>query len=149
LLLAPLGGDTLAGHLLSLVDTTLVHHRPLVVAPPDADDRYHRLIGAACPDVDVVNGWRGVKDALGQYEPSDTLLIIDPRCFPVGGFNFDVLRPDPAADDPRWATYFVAFEKGAGGGTKEFVNVDGEGRVRRIQRYYDAVTWPFISGVAA
>src|SRR5262249_17757890 len=26
---------------------------------------------------------------------------------------------------------------------------DGEGRVRRIRRYYDTVTWPFISGVTA
>src|SRR6185503_10601307 len=33
------------------------------------------------------------------------------------------------------------------GGTKERVDRDLEGRVRRVQRYYDSITWPFTTGV--
>jgi hypothetical protein len=33
-------------------------------------------------------------------------------------------------------------------GTNERVLLDPEGRVSRIQRYYDNVTWSFASGVA-
>ena len=38
---------------------------------------------------------------------------------------------------------------GAGAGTREYADIDAEGRVRRVRRYYESVTWPFIAGVAA
>ena len=44
--------------------------------------------------------------------------------------------------------HLVALEQ-RGEGTKEYVDADSSGRIRAIQRYYDSVTWPFASGVAA
>jgi lipopolysaccharide/colanic/teichoic acid biosynthesis glycosyltransferase/carbonic anhydrase/acetyltransferase-like protein (isoleucine patch superfamily) len=43
--------------------------------------------------------------------------------------------------------HLVALQKTAEG-TREYVDADASGRVRSIQRYYDAVTWPFGGGVA-
>ncbi len=146
LLLVPLGTGTLLEYLLSRFSTTVTQRDPVILAPTGADANYARRLKRTCPSARVVAGWVELADALNKYEPSDALLIIDPRCFPVDGFHLDTLF-EHASADPRWAIHLVAFDKGVG--TKEFVQFDSAGRVRRIQRYYDTVTWPFIKGVAA
>src|SRR5262249_6502414 len=97
-------------------------------------------------DVQCVSDWRALVDQLGTLEPSDTVCLIDPRFFPVERFDVERFR-SMASHDARWAIHLVAFEGGVG--TRELVNFDSAGRVRRIQRYYTSVTWPFMSGVAA
>ena len=146
LLLVPLGTGRLIDHLLSRLQAGLTAQRPLVLAPPGADVNYRHRLHEICPGVDAASGWPELTDALGKHEPSDLILMIDPRCFPTDGFDFDALRPHASAD-PRWAVHLVAFERGVG--IQEFVHFDSTGCVRRIQRYYDSITWPFITGVAA
>src|SRR6185295_4112705 len=49
---------------------------------------------------------------------------------------------------PHRVRHLVALESHAAG-TRECVQLDADGTVRRIQRYYDSATWLFTSGVAA
>jgi lipopolysaccharide/colanic/teichoic acid biosynthesis glycosyltransferase len=147
LLLFPMGPGSLGGHLCSQLQT-VTQQRPLVMAPPDSASDYREEIRGATPDARVVSDVDELQDALAELDPSDEVLVVDPRCFPADGFDPQALlaRRD---SDPRWVMHLVAFEEGRKGGTKEYAWLDGEGRVRTVQRYYDQVTWPFITGVAA
>ncbi|MGE3182895.1 MAG: sugar transferase, partial [Phycisphaerae bacterium] len=69
---------------------------------------------------------------------SDLLLIIDPRCIPVHQNEYAAILENVA--ELPGARFQVALDR-SHFGTKEFVRFDGEGRVRRIQRYYDGHTW--------
>jgi len=146
LLQVPLGPDSLLGHLCSRLET-VTPHRPVVRAPAGAGNEYRREFGLGAPVARIAISAVELEDALADLEPSDSLLVVDPRCFPADGFDPQVLVSESGAD-PRWASHLVALAEG-GAGTKEYADFDGEGRVRRIQRYYDAVTWPFIAGVVA
>jgi len=146
LLLVPFGTGTLIGHLISRLPV-VTQRLPLVLCPPGVDSDYQQTLQNACPSVQVAHAWEECSDTFAAYEPSDALLIIDPRCFPIEGSEMEPLLRYYSSD-PRWAIHLVAFEKGVAG-TKEYVDFDASGRIRRIQRYYDSVTWPFISGVAA
>ncbi len=146
LLLLPIGVDSLVGHLSSRL-ARVSPHRPIVLPPPEAPPDYVEDIAAAAPGARIVSGPSAVAELVATFEPSDTLLIVDPRSFPVEGF-------DPAAfmasvpQDPRWVVHFVTLG-GDTAGTREYADIDAEGNVRRVRRYYESVTWPFITGVTA
>ena len=146
LLLLPIGTETLLGHVTArLADTTA--YRPVVIPPADLTPAYQEQVTAAARGVRVLESPAQVADLMTSLEPSDTLLLVDPRCFPVEGLDPQALLAE-AAEDPRWATHFVSLG-GAGAGTREYADIDQDGRVRRVRRYYESVTWPFIGGVAA
>src|SRR6185295_12589067 len=84
---------------------------------------------------------------IAEYEPSDWLVILDPRCVPTQGFTAGALRLDTERG-PRRVRHLVALEAHPGG-TTERVQLGANGTVGRIQRYYDSATWPFTSGVAS
>lgn len=147
LLLLPIGADSLIGHLASRLARVTVH-RPIVLPPPDGDHpTYADAISAAVPGSRVVKGAAGVADLIATFEPSDTLLFVDPRSFPVEGFEPTAFLA-AAPQDPRWVVHFVTLG-GSGSGTREYADIDAEGNVRRVRRYYESVTWPFITGVTA
>jgi lipopolysaccharide/colanic/teichoic acid biosynthesis glycosyltransferase len=82
--------------------------------------------------------------ALGSLEPSDWVLLIDPRCWPVRGMDLRAfLSQRPDARSARHLTSLEASEQG----TKEYIQTDPAGQVRRIQRYYEGVTWLQASAV--
>ena len=86
------------------------------------------------------------RQRLAQLEPSDWLLIRD--CRRVGLEPLDLgCVLDDSQFSPRSSRHIVCLA-GTAGGTDERVLVDAGGRVSRIQRYYESVTWPFASGVA-
>lgn len=145
LLLVPLGTGTLGGHLRSRL-AAVTNLRPLVLADFDPDPEYEAAIGRACPSVEAVMGWPDFTARLANFEPSDWLLVSDPRYFPADGFQPESLLRYSAAD-PRWVRHLVALETSSLG-TRECLEFGADGRVRRIQRYYESVTWPFTSGVA-
>jgi lipopolysaccharide/colanic/teichoic acid biosynthesis glycosyltransferase len=147
LLLFPMGPGSLGGHLCSQLET-VTRQRPVVVAPPGTTNGYREEIRGAASGARVVTDAGELEDALAELDPSDEVLVVDPRCFPADGFDPQALLSRRDAD-PRWVSHLVAFEEGRKGGTKEYAVLDGEGRVRTVQRYYDRVTWPFIAGVAA
>jgi lipopolysaccharide/colanic/teichoic acid biosynthesis glycosyltransferase len=146
LLLAPLGTSTVLEHLLAAVQP-ITGNPPLIVAAEQTERRYADWIAALSPTSCVARTADDFADALSSHELSDALLIIDPRCMPAAGFQFgDILHHHLA--EPRVAHHLVAFEA-AVAGTKERVCLDNEGQVRAIQRYYEHVTWPFMSGITA
>ncbi len=145
LLLAPLGTGTVLSELRTRLGA-ISKVPPVIVAGFDFDAGYEKAIREACPDAEKVETAVSFAERCHSYEPSDRLLFADPTCFP--------LDPDDPAfvtlgaeEDPRWIRHAVALERGTEG-TKEYVDADRDGRVRGIQRYYDAVTWPFANGVA-
>jgi len=87
-----------------------------------------------------------VVQMLGRLEPSDWLLIVDARYFPVEGADVRALVDKLALS--RGARHLVALERSRQG-TKEYVQLDGQGQVLRIQRYYEGVTWLQTRAVAA
>ena len=140
----PLGVSTVLDHIhRGLAD---LQQRKVTVVPTfEPTPAYEQAIRAACSDADVVVFAADLGGHLSTYEPSDWLLMIDPRCFPAAGLRLAPLFEGLAAS-PRWVRHLVALEANAAG-TRECVEFDAAGRVRRIQRYYDAVTWTFADGV--
>jgi lipopolysaccharide/colanic/teichoic acid biosynthesis glycosyltransferase len=146
LLLVAVGSDSLVAHLLASLET-VTHHPPAVIAPPGIRNGYRDHMAAAAPRAGVVVDSAELEAALAEVEPSDSILVVDARRFSPDGSDLRALVSE-AGSDPRWATHLVAFAEG-GAGTREYAELDPEGRVRRIRRYYDSVTWPYIEGVAA
>ena len=145
LLLAPLGDSTVLSHLRSRL-RKVTGAAPVIVTRFEIDEAYEEAIRKACPDAETVAALPAFVEQLHTYEPSDQLLFADPTCFPLDE-NDPALGRVAESDDPRSVTHLVALEQG-GPGTKEYIDSDSSGRIRAIQRYYDAVTWPFAAGVA-
>ncbi|MDZ7630064.1 MAG: sugar transferase [Gemmatimonadaceae bacterium] len=122
-------------------------HRPVVLSSFEPDAEYVARIRAGYSDVDTVLGVRNLHALVERFAPSDSFLFIAPACYPSEGVN---LRPlcTTAVNDARMVRHLVAFEAPTLH-TKELVQADGDGHVRRIQRYFEPVTWPFPSGVLA
>jgi lipopolysaccharide/colanic/teichoic acid biosynthesis glycosyltransferase len=118
----------------------------VVVTRFEVDPAYEEALRAACPDLEAVETLPDFVERCYSYEPSDRLLLADPACFPLDESDPALRRLDEAGD-PRSVRHLVALER-SGDGTKEYIDTDASGRIRAIQRYYDAVTWPFATGVA-
>lgn len=145
LLTLPLGQGTLLSHIRSRI-LPLTPHPLTVFTDLEDDASYKAALQATEPSVRAVVGRANFRASLDGYEPSDWLLVVDPTCIPVTGLAPESLLRYPTAD-PRWARHLVALDSNADG-TRECVDVDAKGNVRRIQRFYDAVTWPFTAGVS-
>jgi len=145
LLLAHVGAKTLLEHVAVRLGR-LSDAPPVVVSPFTGEAGHVDALRAAHPGLRGVIGMPELRDWLGSFEPSDFLLFIDPRCLPADGFEDELILRHPGVD-PRWARHLVALDLSASG-TRERLEIDTGGRVRRIQRHYEAVTWPFSSGVA-
>jgi lipopolysaccharide/colanic/teichoic acid biosynthesis glycosyltransferase len=146
LLRLPLGEGSVLSHLMARL-RVITGTPPVVVARFDTDSAYEQAIRAACPDVEAVLPLPAFLEKLAGYEPSDHLLFADPECFPLDPRDPALARLEARDEDARSVTHLLALQAG-GEGTKEFVDADASGRIRKIQRYYEAVTWPVATGVA-
>ncbi|AHG87678.1 sugar transferase [Gemmatirosa kalamazoonensis] len=131
---------------ISLAIAAVTSHRLVVVPRFAPDAAYAAAVRAVHPDVDVVPT-QAFRDPLARWEPSDHLLVIAPECYPVEGLPLRDLVGG-AASDGSMLRNLLAFETSPAG-TKEYVHAGEGGRVRRIQRYFEPVTWPFPAGVVA
>lgn len=143
LLLMPLGEATLLSHLRSRL-LAVTPHPPAIFASLDTL-AYPEFVRALDPGIGSVVGPTEFRSRLDGYESSDWLLVVDPSCVPMTGLAPEALLSAPM--DPRWVRHLVALERSVDG-TRECVEFDARGRVRRIRRFYDAVTWPFTAGVS-
>jgi lipopolysaccharide/colanic/teichoic acid biosynthesis glycosyltransferase len=144
LLLVPMATGTLLGHIVEGLPAPLRRH--LTVVPLfEPTHEYEDALRKSHPAVDDVIAAGDLCGRLAGYEPSDWLMMVDPRCFPAEGLRAEALL-EGLGGRARWVRHLVALESNAAG-TRECVEVDGEGRVRRIQRYFDDVTWNFAAGV--
>jgi len=146
LLLTPLGSGTLLDLLYSQLQT-VTQEQPTVITLFNPDNDYEKALRDNLPTVKTIVSADEFGKLVTGYEPSDWLLIVDPRYFPADGFHPEKLTEDHDPATSRWITHLVAMESDAGG-TRECTLLDTEGYVRRIQRYYDGLTWLRTTGVA-
>ncbi len=146
LLLLPTADDLLLREVMRSVQRVTAH-RPTVLSDfvPDAD--YTARIRAGYSDVEDVLGVGSLPALIDRFTPSDSFLFIAPVCYPSDGVDLRPLCATPV-NDARMVRHLVAFEAPTLH-TKELVQTDDAGRVRKIQRYFEPVTWPFPSGVLA
>lgn len=146
LLLVPLGDGTVLSHLRQRL-AVVTSMPPVIVARFEIRPAYEKAVREVCPDVEFVESLPSFAERFHAYEPSDRLLLADPTCFPLEAHDPGLARLTEEDDDPRGVKHLVAIQRGREG-TKEYLDADASGRIRSIQRYYDAVTWPFGGGVA-
>src|SRR3954469_3241054 len=145
LLQLPVGSGILVQELIRSAQRVTAH--PPVVVPDFAPDpSYEKRMRTLAPIIDSVASPTAFKRGLNRYDPSDLLLLISPCLFPKSGFDLRPLLPGTTREAPM-VRHLLAFETSPLG-TKEFVQSE-DGRVRRIQRYFEPVTWPFAAGVVA
>ncbi len=145
-LLMPVGAVPLLRELEAAV-SALTAASTIVLPTFAIDDEYERRIRGAATRVGAVATPEGFRDQLSRFDPSDTLLFLAPSCHPAGGVDLQPLA-DRRKDDGRIVKHLVAFEA-TSLHTKEIVQTGSDGRVRRIQRFYEPVTWPFPAEVVA
>ena len=87
--------------------------------------------------------WRAF---VAQCEPSDWLLLVDPRFVPRETLDVAHLLPDGGAG--CWQVKNLVVLRRSDGGTREYALLDDHGQVERIQRYYDGITHLQARGVA-
>lgn len=84
-------------------------------------------------------------DALSRFEPADEVVVMDPACWPVEGFDLAELAR--RFGEYRGATHIIALD-GDQDHARERVELDAGGDLRRIQRYYDSVNWPEVANAS-
>jgi lipopolysaccharide/colanic/teichoic acid biosynthesis glycosyltransferase len=145
LLLAPLTTGSLIGELQARFEQ-VCRDALSVIATFEPTPAYVAAIRAACPQVRDVLPSHELVTRFAGYDLKDWVVIIDPACFPNAPIDWSLVEAEMARPQAG-AVHIVALEENAGG-TTERVQLDAAGRVRRIQRYYDAHTWAFTRGIA-
>jgi lipopolysaccharide/colanic/teichoic acid biosynthesis glycosyltransferase len=145
LLMLPVGEGTLLSHLAARF-AAVTPVPPVVLTTFEPTEEYRSAARRGHPSVAAVLGLGDLPAILHDYEPSDAMFLADPRCLPASGFDPRLLLSGKA--DPRWVRHLVGLEASPAG-TRERVDIDPQGDVRRVLRYYESVTWPFTVGVAA
>ncbi len=146
LLLAPIGPGSLMCRLHARLG--IGASSKIVVMPtfePDAE--YRAALHGACDQIGSIVGVDQLRDTVSRMEASDWILFVDPQCAAFEPIDTAELQR-AAMSQPTSAAHLVALDSNTGG-TCEWVDIDDEGDVTRIQRFYDQVTWPFTSGVIA
>ena len=145
LLSTPLGAELLVSRLCrQLRSVTSVS--PVILAPHDSDDAYRARITAASPHTSIAPTTDALAQALAYATFSDVLLFVDPRCLPV---QDSALACVSSCFSARQVAHHLVAAEPSAGGAREHLNVDGNGHVRNVHRYYHPQNWPFIAGVAA
>ena len=133
---APLGASTVLDHLAGLA--AKVNGGAVRILPPaGADEGY-------CSELDQLAGARAslcppgeLGKVLGRLEPSDWILLLNPKCWPIRGLDLATFTSEQSRHFGAWyAVPMGAVRDGA----EERVHCDEEGRVQSIRRYYDQVT---------
>ncbi len=144
LLSLPVGAGTVMGHLVG--DLPEGSERAIRILPmfPQPAGYRERVLDIAPSGASVIEP-DGLLSIVHDCEPSDLLLIIDPRYWPTGGL--DVSAVMRSGSDQAWAVHCVALGSPRES-AKEYVHCDDDGYVRRISRYYDQVTNLKIDAIA-
>jgi lipopolysaccharide/colanic/teichoic acid biosynthesis glycosyltransferase len=146
LLQVPCGSGTLLDEIVSGL-ASVTSRKPLVMPLFEPTEEYARWIATECPEVGGILRPDTFRDPLSRFDPADALLFVSPATYPADGIDLDALVP-ARPDEALMARHLLAFEPSPLG-TKEFVQSGTDGRVRRIQRYFEPKTWPFTQGVVA
>jgi lipopolysaccharide/colanic/teichoic acid biosynthesis glycosyltransferase len=141
-LLLPLGMGCVFAALLARVRGTQTR-RAVVVPSFDFDEAYEQQVrSAVTADVSVLRRDR-LAALLAEFEPGDYLLVIDAARWPSAGFDVKALHSVPAHCQGAVHALAVGHDPEA---TREVVDCDESGRVRRVQRLYQARSWTPLPG---
>ena len=142
LLQLPIGGGRLLDHYCAHLPEPLRTNLTVVPSFPH-DDAYEELMRQH-PAVEAVVAGSALGEGSVPYEPSDWLFFCDPR-FTAEHPDFgSVMRK--ATERPRKTLHQVVLDAGSDG-VRERIELDQNGLVRRIRRYYDEHTWSLTAGV--
>lgn len=141
LLLAPVGTGCLLQELAAAAPGDQAAIYPLFMP----DERYRAAVQALAPRHEVLTR-QSCERLLYTMEPSDSLLVIDPRWWPGGRFEYE--RLTRSITDYRLAQYLMHLPPNPGGTRERVTCGDGE-RVRSVERLYDGVTDVGESGISA
>ena len=145
-LLCPTADVALVSELYRAV-RAVTSHAPYVLPSFTPESSYLSLVRQECSAIDSVLDSDGFMTLLGRLDPSDVLLLVSPACVPASPLDLQpILRSTRAT--AGMVRHLLAFDATTVR-TKEFVQTGTDGRVRRIQRYFEPVTWPFPIGVIA
>src|SRR5258706_1649504 len=147
LLMPPLGRATILRHLSEAL-ASAGHSRLTIATAFAPEPDYERRIEEHGTQVEAIVPIRELAGRIAEYEPSDWLMIVDPSCFPSNGLELGALSLGNNGNGGLHGARHLVVLDSHPGGTTERIQVDANGAVRRIQRYYDSATWPFTSGVA-
>ena len=146
LLLAPVGTRRLVSVLCDRLGATGRAPRVLSVFAPADRGQYASALHAVEPRLGAV-GHLADFQPLHEFEPADWLLFVDSQYCITDDDELPFMLRDMSRSRSR-STHLVAMARN-GNGTSERVELADDGRVRRIQRYYDDATWPFMTAVVS
>lgn len=141
LLTLPLCATSFLDHLVGQLSaaTDLVGGEVLVMPTFDFDRDYEERIRNSTESPARVIRPQELTALLDGCEAADYLLLVGPARWPAGSFDWaSIVR---RAGDYRGATHVVAVGANVER-TRERVERDGNGCVKRVQRHYDGVIWP-------
>ncbi|MBK8267429.1 MAG: hypothetical protein IPK83_03645 [Planctomycetes bacterium] len=145
LLTMPIGGASLLQYIVSQISRSLGANSPTLVPTFEITAEYIQATQQIMPGV-CIQGAEEAPERLGDLEPSDWVLIVDPAMWPAEGL--DLVRMGGEIRDARVATHLITLASEPGL-TGERIQLDASNRIRRIQRSYFGITDLRSSGVVA
>ena len=145
LLLTPFGTGTFLSHLREAA-AQVTEEALIVLAPFEPDAAYERALRRCVPSKLTLMSADRFGELFAAREPSDWLLLIDSRCYPIDGIDLLSMKEDPSG--AAGVRHLVGLASGSEG-TQELVQFDADRQVRRIDRLYGGVTWIQASGVSS
>jgi lipopolysaccharide/colanic/teichoic acid biosynthesis glycosyltransferase/carbonic anhydrase/acetyltransferase-like protein (isoleucine patch superfamily) len=121
-------------------------HPPIVVSAAGTAPNYETALRVACARIESFVTPATLRELICGFDPSDSLLVMAANIQPVEPMDLRLILGE--ISENQMIRHLLAFEASSTR-TKEFVHSGDGGRVRRIQRYFDPVTWPFPAGVIA
>ncbi len=142
LLLAPVTTQTLLSHVRHELDGGY----QLLIAPEfTIDESYRDAVKSCAPEAEVIP-LTALPNKLAAGEPSDVVVLVDPHFWPASGLRVGALVSEVVSS--HFPVHQV-FMNPSDGLVHERIVRDADGRVRRVQRYYEGVTELKLRGVGA
>ena len=133
---APLGTGTVLSHLVDLSANVGIG-TVRILTPVDADAGYVESLKASSAGIAELCERRDLPAILSKLEPSDWVLVLHPRCWPVRGLDLSQFTREQSRHFGAWFAVPLGTTRD---GAEERVHCDETGRVQSIRRYYDHVT---------
>ncbi len=140
LLSMPLGCGTVLSEIARAVGETGCTDLRILPTFESLPDYERNILKLALPGAKLA-GEDAMTSLVYEYEPSDHVLILDPRYWPAGRYELGSIIHN---DDARCTLHGVAVAS-TPEGTQEYVRCDQNGTVTRIFRYYEDVTCSHIA----
>jgi len=133
---APLGTGTVLSHLVDLT-TNVGIGTVRILTPVDVDEHYVESLAATSCGLAEPCDRRELAGILSKLEPSDWVLVLHPRCWPVRGLDLSQFTREQSRHFGAWFAVPLGTTRD---GAEERVHCDETGRVQSIRRYYDQIT---------